>query len=95
MYGWNKLLIKKTIQFLINCVVVVVMNSKSRVYVFSKFYYESVVLLYDDQNRNKLKIWNYLIKTLILERTYNSCSSNLIVLVMWHLMVYILGIMEK
>ena len=35
---------------MVNCVVTVAMSLKSRVYVFDKFYYESVVLLYNDQN---------------------------------------------
>ena len=44
---------------LINCVVVVAVSLKIRIYTFDKFYYESAVLLYNDQNRHKFSIACY------------------------------------
>ena len=49
-------MIKKVAKYLVNCVVTVAVSLKSRVHAFGKFYYESNVLLYDDQNRNKFKL---------------------------------------
>ena len=50
LYRWNKLLINKVDWCLVNYAVAVVVSLKSRVYVFGKSYYESAVVLYNDQN---------------------------------------------
>ena len=38
---------------LVNCIVAVAMSLKSSIHAFGKFYYENIILLYDDQNRHK------------------------------------------
>lgn len=39
-----------------NLLVTVAVSLKSRIYAYSKFYYESVVILYNTQNKNKFKL---------------------------------------
>lgn len=42
--------------YLVNYIVVVVLDLKSKVHALGKFYYECSVLLYYDQNRYKFKL---------------------------------------
>ena len=44
----KKLLIKKIVWCLVNCAIIIAMSLKSTVYAFSKFDYESDVLLYNE-----------------------------------------------
>ena len=48
-------MIKKSAWYLINCVIVVAVSLKSGVYAFGKYYYESTILINNDQSRYKSK----------------------------------------
>ena len=45
LYGWNKLMIKKAIWYLINWTVAAAVSMKSRVHPFGKIYHENIIFI--------------------------------------------------